>query len=180
MYEVELKVEADHETIRAQLESLGAQPRHRVEQVDTYFDAPHRAFADTGESLRVRVEETDQQTTTELTYKGPLVEEASKTREELTTGLTDLEATTAILETLGFERASTVRKVRQRFDHDEFTITLDTVDGLGEFLEIETDVDTEAEVEAARERAVEILQECGLDAEEQIRTSYLELTMADE
>ena len=179
MYEVELKVEADHETVRPRLDSLGAEPLNRVRQVDSYFDAPHREFAETDEALRVRSEESDQRKTTELTYKGPLVEEESKTREELTTGLTDSEATKEILEALGFEHAATVRKRRERFDHDEFTITLDAVDGLGEFVEIETEVETEDDVEPARERAVEILRTLNLDPDEQIRTSYLELTLTE-
>jgi len=179
MYEVELKVATDHDTIRPRLASLGAEPSDQVEQVDTYFDAPHREFADTDEALRVRTEESDQQTTTELTYKGPLVEDASKTREELTTELGDQAATREILEALGFEHSVTVRKRRTRFAHEDFTITLDAVDRLGEFLEIETEVETESEVGSARDRAVEILETLELDADEQIRRSYLELTLAE-
>jgi adenylate cyclase class 2 len=179
MYEVELKVAADHDVVRPQLESLGAEPSSQVQQVDTYFDAPHREFADTDEALRVRTEESDQQTTTELTYKGPLVEEASKTREELTTELMDQDTTREILEALGFEHSATVRKQRERFAYGDFTITLDAVDRLGEFLEIETEVETEADVEPARKRAVEILEKVGLDVDEQIRRSYLELTLTE-
>lgn len=179
MYEVELKVAADHATVRPRLESLGADQRRQVWQVDSYFDAPHREFAETDEALRVRVEESDQQTTTELTYKGPLVEAESKTREELTTGLADPDATRDILEALGFEHSATVEKQRERFDHEAFTLTLDTVEGLGEFLEIETEVETETAVEDARERAVDVLQTLDIDADEQIRTSYLGLLLAE-
>lgn len=179
MYEVELKIAADHESVRPRLDTLGAQPRNQVQQVDRYFDAPHRDFADTDEALRVRTEESEQKETTELTYKGPLVEDESKTREELTTRLVDQGTTAEILESLGFEHSATVRKHRERFDYEDYTITLDVVEGLGKFLEIETDVETESEVRLARERAVEILQMLGLDADEQIRVSYLELTLAD-
>lgn len=175
MYEVELKLESDHETVRPRLVSLGAEPRNRVQQVDRYFDAPHRTFAETNEALRVREQESAQQTTPELTDKGPLVEDASKTREELTAAMTDPDATTAILEALGFEHSVTVRKQRERFDFEVFTITLNLVDQLGQFLELET----EAEIEPARERAVELDQTLGLDASDQIRKSYFELTLAD-
>ncbi len=179
MYEVELKIKTDHETVRPRLESLGAELHNQVQQVDSYFDAPHREFAVTDEALRVRTEESDRGTTTEFTYKGPLVEEASKTREELTTEVADPDATKAILGALGFEHRATVRKQRERFAHEGFTLTLDTVDGLGEFVEIETEVDTEADVEDARERAVDVLQTLGIEADEQIRTSYLGLLLAE-
>ncbi|KPN31452.1 hypothetical protein SY89_02199 [Halolamina pelagica] len=40
MYEVELKVEADHTRVRSALSGAGATPVDHVRQVDTYYDAP--------------------------------------------------------------------------------------------------------------------------------------------
>ena len=178
MYEVELKVRADHEAVRERLADRGAEPTEAVTQVDTYYDAPHRAFAETDEALRIREESrSDGETVAELTYKGPLVEAESKTRREVQTELGDGEAGGAILEALGFEPAATVRKERERFGVGEYTVTLDRVEGLGEFVEVETETD-EGGVEPARERAVELLRELDLDPDEQIRTSYLGLLLA--
>jgi len=56
MYEVEVKVPADLEAVRDRLEALEATPRGAVVQVDTYYDAPHREFAETDEALRIRSE----------------------------------------------------------------------------------------------------------------------------
>ena len=56
MYEVELKLRADHEAVRAALDDAGASADVRVRQVDTYYDAPHRDFAETDEALRLRRE----------------------------------------------------------------------------------------------------------------------------
>ena len=170
MYEVELKLEADHGPVRERLGDLGAEPLGRVRQVDTYYDAPHRSFAETDEALRVRVEEDDDGRSVRLTYKGPLVEAESKTREEHETTVADEAATRAILEGLGFSPAATVEKERERFGYDGYTVTLDAVDGLGEFVEVETEAE---EVEPAREGAVAVLRELGLDPDEQVRTSYL-------
>jgi adenylate cyclase class 2 len=184
MYEVEVKVRADHDAVRAALAELGAEPRGGVTQVDTYFDAPHRDFAATDEALRIRREtrqedRPDDENDARLTYKGPLVEAESKTREEIEAGVENGDDVTAILESVGFDPAATVRKERERFAHDGFTITLDAVDGLGEFVEVETEVGDEAAVETAREEAFDLLRTLDLDPEDQIRTSYLGLLLED-
>ena len=175
MYEVEVKVPADHAAVREKLSARNAEPIDHVTQVDTYYDAPHREFAETDEALRVR-EETprDDQSFTELTYKGPLEDEASKTRREIETAVEDVEAMGAILEALGFEAAAEVRKERERFALDGYTVTLDSVDGLGEFVEVETEAE---DIDPAREGAFDVLDALGLDPDDQIRTSYLGLLL---
>ena len=178
MYEVELKLRADHESLRERLDDAGADQIEHRRQIDTYYDAPHRSFADTDEALRIRREEpADGDAVTKLTYKGPLVEAASKTREEHETVVDDDEALQGVLAGLGFEPAAVVEKDRTYFSFDGYTVVLDAVDGLGEFIEIEREV-PESEVEAAREEAIALLERLGLDPDEQIRTSYLGLLLA--
>lgn len=133
MYEVELKVRADHERVRDALAARDADRERRVRQVDTYYDAPHRDFARTDEALRIR-EEIDLESgdeTTELTYKGSLVEDASKTREEHETAVCNPAGIEGILDGLGFEPAATVEKLREAFSVGGYTVALDTVAGLG-------------------------------------------------
>jgi adenylate cyclase class 2 len=182
MYEVELKVRADHERVRERLADVGATGAGGVTQVDTYYDAPHRDFASTDEALRLRretpVEEDGAtETVTKLTYKGPLVEAESKTRREHETVVLDDDEAAAILSGLGFEPAATVEKHRRFFRHDGYTVTLDRVDGLGEFVEVETEAEA---VEPAREGAIDVMAALGLDHDEQIRTSYLGLLLAED
>jgi len=180
MYEVELKLRADHESVRKQLDSLGADHVDSRQQNDTYYSAPHRDFAETDEALRIRYEQpADGEPITKLTYKGPLVERESKTREEHETVVADDQALTGILSGLGFEPAARVEKDREFYTLDGYTITLDSVTELGEFVEIEQET-TEAEVEAVREGAVDLLANLGLDPSEQIRTSYLGMLLANE
>ncbi|MBZ6493789.1 class IV adenylate cyclase [Natrinema longum] len=179
MYEVEVKVPADLETVRDRLVALEATPRGAVVQVDTYYDAPHREFAETDEALRIRSERPeDGEAETRVTYKGPLVDEESKTREEVETTVGNGEKTDEILTNLGFEPAATVRKDRERFALEEYTVTLDSVDDVGEYVEVETDVEAETDLEAAREGAYEVLERLGLDPDDQLRTSYLGLLLA--
>jgi adenylate cyclase class 2 len=180
MYEVELKVRAAHGDVRQRLQELGAEPSGTVVQEDTYYDAPHRDFTETDEALRVRRETPeDGEPRALLTYKGPLVDDGSKTREEAETGVADGAAAADVLAGLGFEPAATVRKERERYALDGYAVTLDAVDGLGEFVEVEAqaDVGRFAGVKAAREGAVEVVERLGLDPGEGIRTSYLGLLL---
>ena len=176
MYEVEVKVRADHERVRDQLRDVEATEIGSVEQVDTYYNAPHRDFAATDEALRIRRETDEEHTTVNLTYKGPLVDRDSKTREEIETTVDSATAMDRILDALGFAPVATVHKHRERFGIEDFTITLDSVEELGEFVEIEAEA-PEGEIDAMRTEAFEVLRSLDLDPEEQIRTSYLELVL---
>lgn len=187
MYEIEVKVRADHELVRRELQTRGAEPLGAVRQVDTYHDHPGRSFAETDEALRLRREERldgdrdadgESDGAARLTYKGPLVESASKTREEIETGVEDAAAVDSILAAVDFEPAAEVHKERERFALSGYTVTLDSVDGAGEFVEIERD-GTEAEIEDLRAGARDLLRDLGLDPAEHVRTSYLELVLEE-
>ncbi|WP_136687770.1 class IV adenylate cyclase [Halorhabdus amylolytica] len=177
MFEVELKVRADHATVREALVDAGANPLGTIRQVDTYYDAPHRDFAATDEALRIRREHRHGETTAKITYKGPKIDAQSKTREEAETTVEDGETADAILRGIGFEPVATVEKERHRYRLGEYTVTLDDVTDLGEFVEIETDVESEDAVEDAREKLQSRLSDLNLDPAESIRTSYLGLLL---
>jgi adenylate cyclase class 2 len=176
MYEVELKVRAGHDAVRDRLVALDADHVGTVTQTDTYYDAPHRDFAETDEALRIRIEEHDGESSTRVTYKGPLVEDESKTRREVETGVEDGERLDDILGALGFAPAAVVEKERDRYALDGYTVTLDTVSDVGDFVEIEREA-PESELETVREGAVSRLRDLGLDPDDQIRTSYLGLLL---
>lgn len=177
MYEVELKVSTDHEGLRERLEGLGAEFLGTVEQADTYYDAPHENFAETDESLRVRREVADGEASAVMTYKGPKLDEASKTREEVETAVGKGDDAATIFESVGFEPAGTVQKERDRYRLGEYTVALDTVEQVGSFVEVETEAE---KIDEAREGAVEIMRDMGLDPDEQIRTSYLGFLLGNE
>jgi len=178
MYEVEVKVPADHDVVRARLEDVDAEFEGRVEQADTYFDAPHRDFATTDEALRVRRETVGGETSARITYKGPLVDAESKTRAEIETGVDNGEDATAIFEQLGFEAAATVEKTRERYAYEEYTVVLDDVTGLGEYVEVETEsIEDDGALEEARAGAFDLIRLLELDPDDQIRRSYLGLLL---
>jgi len=187
MYEVEVKVRAAHAAVESALDAADAAFVEAVVQEDTYYDAPHRNFAETDEALRIRREWDparddaggDAAGTTKITYKGPLLEAESKSREEHETAVADGQAAAGVFDGLGFEPAATVRKERRYYRLDGYTVTLDSVDGLGEFVEVETET-ADDDIESAREGARAVLADLGLDPTDQIRTSYLGLLLADD
>jgi len=187
-----VKVPADLDAVRERLRAAGAERLAAVEQVDTYYDAPHRDFAESDEALRVREERPREgadgtgadgdgcghgnAAETRLTYKGPLVEAASKTREEFETAVGDGDAIRGVLDGVGFAPAATVRKDRECYDLDGYTVTLDRVADVGTYVEVEREA-TESEVKTVREGAVDVLRRLGLDPDDQVRTSYLGLLL---
>lgn len=172
MIEVEVKVKVDHEKVRPILKKIGAAKVKTEIQSDTYFAAPHRDFAKTDEALRIR--SLDGQAV--LTYKGPKLDEVSKTRKELETPVDEL-TITRILHALGFTEAGIVRKIREVYRTEGITVSLDAVEGLGEFLEVEIMAESEKELEPARHKLFDLLKQFGFDKEDSIRTSYLEMVL---
>ena len=170
--EVEVKAYAgDLKEIETKILGMGAEPTWEGDQVDTYYNHPERDFAKTDEALRIRKEKGRNS----LTYKGPKVDDLSKTREEIQFSIEDPEAAGKVLVKLGFSEAGVVKKHRRKFKLGNLKISLDRVEGLGEFVEIEA-LDTnisEQDVSKTRDRIIAIMDELGLEKRE--RTSYLEL-----
>lgn len=102
-------------------------------QIDIYYNSPIRDFKKTDEALRLRLVNGK----AEITYKGPKLSSQSKSREEITVKIDDLKLMDLILQRLGFIKVLQVEKVRKNYKTDKFTISLDKVSELGEFVEIE-------------------------------------------
>lgn len=172
MIEVEVKVRADHSKIRSVLKEMGASKVGVEEQSDIYFAAPYRNFAKTDEALRIR--SLGGQAV--LTYKGPKLDKVSKTRVEIETPV-DGTSAAKIFHALGFIEAGAVSKKREIFRVGEIIVCLDAVEGLGEFLEVELDVENKKDLESSRAKLFKLLSQFGLGESDSIRTSYLEMVL---
>ncbi len=178
--EVELKFRVgDSERVREALQRLGGRPQERVEQTDTYFAHPTRDFVATDEALRIRcVGDTGR-----VTYKGPLVDRDTKSREEMELafqgGAEDAQRFAQILERLGFSSVREVRKTRHRWSlrwqERDFEIAFDDVPGLGTFIELET-VSTQLGFPVARQAILALATT--LDLHDMERRSYLSMLLA--
>ncbi|MFH5804059.1 class IV adenylate cyclase [Alienimonas sp. DA493] len=191
MYEVELKFPlpdgADRDAVLKALAERGAEFGESVTQTDVYFNHPVRDFAETDEALRVRtVTGSDGVPHGRMTYKGPKVDADTKTRVEfepqLAAGPDDVHALAEALRRLGFREVFTVSKSRRTArltvsgsdGRHEYEVTQDSIQGLGEYLEIETAADDDA-LDAARKAVLAFAAEIGLKKSE--RRSYLEMML---
>ena len=136
LIEVEAKFRVnDVEDVRRRLGTLGAAGSEPVEQADEYFAHPARDFAQTNEAFRLRSIGNENR----LTYKGPLLDATTKTREEIevafASGRAARESMRQLLTSLGFRRVRVVEKNRQTYHLDrdglEFEVCLDGVPTLG-------------------------------------------------
>lgn len=180
IYEVEQKypVSSFSEFERA-VNGLGGQFGKPETQVDRYFNHPSRDFAESDEALRIRsVGEANC-----VTYKGPKIDATTKTRREIETAIAGgATAAGQFAETfiaLGFRETAAVHKERRTAQLErggfEIEITLDDVQDVGQFVEIEIAV-AEENVEAAKSELEKLASELNLGAAE--RRSYLELLLA--
>ncbi len=190
MYEVEQKFSVNgHGPIEARLITLAARFREPVEQVDRYFAHPCRDFAKADEALRLRRVGDE----LAVTWKGPRIDSATKTRRELELGLASvpprpdgpgggqatLELWTELLEALGFRRVRDVAKRRRSarvpWQGTEVEVALDSIAGLGDFVELELQA-SQGEVSQATTCLQSLAHELGCENPE--RRSYLELLLA--
>ncbi|MGP8319403.1 MAG: class IV adenylate cyclase [Methanosarcinaceae archaeon] len=172
MIEIEVKARVEHEHIRELLLKFGAHATGVEHHCDTYYNAPHRDFSVTDEALRIRI--VDERAV--LTYKGKKLDRVSKTREEFETEV-DAGNMRNILLFLGFVESGVVKKTRAVFKFENLTICLDSVDGLGEFIEVETMV--ESDVDVHRARVFGFLEKLGIGEGDSIRLSYLEMLIGE-
>ena len=177
MIEVEIKARLGKdiklETFEQQLSKIGATYLKTINQTDIYFQHPKRDFKKTDEALRIRQEEKQ----SILTYKGPKLEERSKTREELEVEFKEKSKMEEILRKLGFWAVFEVKKTRKLFNLGEIKISIDKVENLGIFIELETETDSEDEVKSAVNLLINKSKMLGIKEESLERTSYLELLL---
>jgi len=184
-YEVEQKFPVDDLAgVEAGLRARGAEIGPPVVEVDRYFNHPARDFSETDEAVRIRRKGEKHF----ITYKGPKVDQTTKTRREIELPLGGeplggaegtVEAWSELLGALGFRVVAEVRKTRRRAEvvHEGRTAeaTLDQVDDLGDFVELELVAEQDG-LDAARACLASLAESLGLKRSE--RRSYLELLMA--
>ena len=180
MLEVEMKFPApDFAALKRRLRQWGARADAPERNADHYFNAPDRDFARTDEALRLRrIGQANF-----VTYKGPKRDAQTKTRTEIEVGIAPGDAAAAdfgcLLVHLGYRPVAVVRKARRLFHLRRggfaLEVTLDDVEGLGRFAELEIQA-PEEQLDAARDVLLQAAADLGLSASE--RRSYLELLLA--
>lgn len=177
--EIELKFRVmDHDQVVSGLVRLGFAFKGAVVEEDEYLNAPDRDFAKTGEAFRLRREGNSQL----LTYKGPRLPGKAKVRKEIELtvcdSLDDLSRLLELFLALGYSPVAKVSKKRMIHRGDwhgaEVTVCLDTIEGIGCFVELEQ-LAEESMVDEVSVRLANLAEELGLSEPEP--RSYLGLVL---
>jgi adenylate cyclase, class 2 len=142
MFEIEIKAKvSSHVEIENKVISMGGKFIQKINEDDEYFNHPSRDFKQTHEAFRIRVTDGG----AALTYKGPVLPGIAKARVEAETSVGNPETIRNIFVSLGFIPSGRVKKTRKEYTVNNCIVTLDNIEGLGSFVEIErTGEDREA------------------------------------
>lgn len=175
MIEVEVKAKINSfKEMEEKLKKIGAEKTKKEFQEDIYFNSPIVDFAKTDEALRIRTTKENDDVNIFITYKGPKIDSASKTRKEIEIGVENSAKCAEIFEEIGFVKVRAVRKNRQYYTYENFEISLDDIEGLDPYMEIEIALDDGEDYSAAQDKIFELFERLSI-TEGFERTSYLEL-----
>lgn len=166
--EVEIKVKIDDFTrIKNVLKGVGADFVKTEKQMDKIFGASK--FLDS-ENMMIeggivaRIREIDGKKTLEfkeiLRQKGGL---------ELSCEISSIELAQRLLGKLDFKEAFAIKKTRELYSYKDFTICLDAVEELGDFMEIEKMVISPEMVEETKKEILDLLNDLAPGAEVETR-----------
>ncbi len=165
--EVEVKVELMAPGIlRERLRQAGATQQSLEEHDDVFYASGDRDVIATDEALRLRT--TEGRMT--LTYKGPRLGTDAKARVEEEVEVSSNPS--ALLAHLGWIPSARLKKRREPWSLEDVQVTIDTLDGLGTFAEVEVVSD---DLEAASATVGHWLKVLGLEGAQRFSMSYLEM-----
>ncbi|MBN1329576.1 MAG: class IV adenylate cyclase [Candidatus Heimdallarchaeota archaeon] len=174
--EVEVKIAIDDlEELEYLLVEKGAKLEEIVIQRDHYYTHPTRDYNKTDEALRIREEGNK----CYLTYKGPKIDSKSKTRVEIETEIMNYDKMNKILVNLSFHKVIIIVKERKIYLFKGVIFSLDQVETLGSFLEVEKVIDNEDEYLEVQKDIFEKIRIFNLNPENNIRESYMELILSN-
>lgn len=157
--EIEIKVRVENVKPLTKHLKDNAKFLNKNRQVDHYFSAPHRNFVDkkpVEEWLRLRNEEGKHS----ITYKYWHYDKDGKSNycDEYETVVEDVEKIGLILSALNFESLIKVDKNRESYEFEDYVVSIDNVDGLGDFVEVEYYGKDETEPKVITDKMVEFLK----------------------
>jgi adenylate cyclase, class 2 len=155
--EIEIKATfEDKGKIIESLRSLGAVEEKRKHQIDEYYNHPGRDTRETKEYIRLRYKPGEK--TGIFAHHINISDGVNKEHE---VGVDDIETFKKILEGFGFPLLGVIDKKRETFKVNQFTVTIDEVKDIDNFLEIEVDGE-ESEIEEKKEQCYQFLEKIGL------------------
>jgi len=174
MIEVETKLKVDGiEPTEERIKELIGEYKGEKTEIDLYFDHPNMQILGGGCALRVR----DADGKYRLTYKGPKKDDETTSRAEIEIEIESAREMIEILDKLGFYEICAVKKLRKTYLLKDLIITLDNVEDLGEFIEVEGKASNDREFKEKKDEIFKLLKKLGLSTGEISQRSYLEMLL---
>lgn len=178
MREIEIKVRLqDKEGLLATLAGKGVALGEPVHQRDQVFGLPGEVGGDgnTVPWLRVRTEtrgqgENETKKRTLFTLKRSVTGQLDSIERETEVG--DPDVMIAIVKELGFVPFSDLSKTRQTGKLNDIEVCIDSVEGLGDFMELERLADENADPAAITDDLWRIMAELGISRQDEVTDGY--------
>ena len=138
MTEIEIKVQVENDRQLKQFLAKEAKLVKEERQTDSYFTPKDRSYADAvpiKEWLRLRQAKDGALINYKCWHYQP--DGTSHHNDEHETAIGNIDQARSILEVLGFEPLINVQKKRLSYQYQDYEISIDEVEGLGSFVEIE-------------------------------------------
>jgi len=140
MENIEIEIQVKIEKSQQLVEFLNKNAKFKFEdhQIDEYFTPSHRDFTSVrpvDEWLRLR----DSSGKIFITYKNWHRDENGKSTycDEYELSIEDIGRMKKIFQALNFKNVAVVDKTRKSWDYENFEISMDSIKGLGDFVEVE-------------------------------------------
>jgi adenylate cyclase class 2 len=164
MIEVEVKARPkDFNSIKQRLNRIGAKFVRNEKQTDRIFgndmflDDEHKVI-EGGILARIRsINNNKTLEFKEVVRRGGGI--------EIKSNLADINMGLNLLRKLKFDEAFSVSKLREKYSHKDLTICLDSVTGLGRFIEIEKMIENDGDKDRARRECLDLLKLLAPDSE---------------
>lgn len=198
MIEVEIKLRIKNKSqIKEKLIELGFLEYETLTETDTYFDTKNGDIRLSDQALRIRetINHTTKTSSVTLNFKGKKLDNISVTRPEFETTVSNGESMFEILKSLGYHPVEPkVIKLRQELKlspentcsdptdscidsvniaSGSINACIDSVTGLGDFLELESVIENDADKDGELAKLSNILSILGYSMDDTTTTSYL-------
>lgn len=171
MKEIEVKAKIENiEIVKEKIATLGCQFGNELIQEDVIFLPVGIKYNEIVKGTPVvRVRNSNGVIT--LTLKKRVIEGSELIKLEKEIIINDKQKAIEIIEHMGFHEVVRVNKKRIECEHDEMTICLDEIEGLGNFIEVEKMSDNENETKV-QSQLVDFLVTLGIENENIVTKGY--------
>ena len=157
--EIELKLPLSNSKEVGDFLDKNAMFKYKSFQHDAYYNAPHRNFLENSDNVnewfRIRIAEGKAQ----INYKDwqPHDTKLKTHSTEYETNVESYEQLGKILDALNFTKLIDVKKTRKAWDYMDTEVSIDSVEELGDFIEVEYKGDLK-DIDAARKHLFKVLK----------------------